>query len=52
MGAVPDMLAWVSSLGEIQTGREELKKWLETQAQYYKKNGQDTPSPINASYIH
>lgn len=52
MGAVPDMLAWISSLDSIPTDREGLKKWLETQAHYLKKNGEDTPSPLNSPYIH
>lgn len=52
MGSISDILAWLSSFGSIPTEREELKKWLETQAQYCKNNGQNTPSPINATYIH
>ena len=52
MGAVPDMLAWIGAFGGIPTDRDGLKDWLETQAQYFKKNGEDTPSPVNAPYIH
>lgn len=52
MGSTSDILAWLSPFGSIPTEREELKKWLETQAQYCKNNGQNTPSPINATYIH
>lgn len=52
MGAVPDMLKWITSFSSIPTDRDGLKKWLEKQTQYIKTNGKNTPSPINAPYIH
>lgn len=52
MGAVPDVLSWTDSIGDVPTDRKGLKKWLETQAVYFKKNGKDSPSPVSATYIH
>lgn len=52
MGAVPDMLKWITSFSNIPTDRDGLKKWLETQIQYIKTNGKNTPLSINSSYIH
>lgn len=52
MGAVPDMLKWITSFSNIPTDRDGLKKWLKTQIQYIKTNGKNTPLSINSSYIH
>lgn len=52
MGAVPDMIKWITSFSGIPTDRDGLKKWLETQTQYIKGYGKNTASPINATYIH
>ena len=52
MGAVPDMLKWITSFNSIPTDRDGLKEWLEIQTQYIKANGRNTPSPMNAPYIH
>lgn len=52
MGAVPDMLKWITSFNSIPTDRDGLKEWIEIQTQYIKANGRNTPSPMNAPYIH
>ena len=52
MGAIPDLVKWISLFNGIPTDREGQKQWLEKQAQYIKENGKDSPPPINAAYIH
>mgnify|MGYP006873000932 CR=1 FL=1 len=52
MGAVPDLLHWLSTFTTIPADRAGLRNWIEQQTQYIQSNGKDTPSPINAPYIH
>ena len=52
MGAVSDLLQWLSSFTSIPTARVGLRDWIEQQSHYIQSNGKETPSPINAPYIH
>lgn len=51
MGAVPDLLEWLSSFSLIPVDREGIRKWFEIQVKFIHSHGKDGVSPINSTLI-
>lgn len=51
MGHVTDIKNWFNTYEYIPTKHEDFRIWMEQQNEYIHKNGNDSPSPLDAKHI-